>query len=70
MSLQITNVRYFKTRRGVGYECDTNIDGIKVWNDGMGGETYIERCKKAKEMKLYGISEFELEDLIDKYEAR
>ena len=70
MSLQITNVRSFKTRRGVGYECDTNIDGIKVWNDGMGGDTYIEPCKKAKEMKLYSISEFELEDLIDKYETQ
>jgi len=30
----------------------------------------IEPCKKAKEMKLYSISEFELEDLIDRYEAR
>lgn len=67
--LQITSVRYFETRRGVGYECTTNIDGIKVWNDGMGGDTYIEPCKKARKMNLYDISEFDLEKLIDKYES-
>tara|TARA_R100000329_G_scaffold135947_1_gene116471 strand:- start:749 stop:976 length:228 start_codon:yes stop_codon:yes gene_type:complete len=67
--LQITHVRYFETRRGLGYECKTNIEGIKVWNDGMGGDTYIEPCKKAREMNLYDISEFDLEKLIDKYES-
>lgn len=67
--LQITHVRYFETRRGLGYECNTNIDGIKVWNDGMGGGTYIERCKKAREMNLYDLSECDLEKLIDKYES-
>jgi len=67
--LQITHVRYFETRRGLGYECNTNIDGIKVWNDGMGGDTYIEPCKKAREMNLHDISEFDLEKLIDKYES-
>ena len=67
--LEITHVRYFDTRRGIGYECNTNIDGIKVWNDGMGGDTYIEPCKKARDMDLYTISEFDLEKLIDKYES-
>ena len=68
-NLQITHVRYFETRKGLGYECKTNIEGIKVWNDGMGGDTYIEPSKKAREMNLYDISEFDLEKLIDKYES-
>lgn len=67
--LKVTHVRYFETRRGVGYECRTNIDGINIWNDGMGGDTYIEPCKKAKEMNMYTISEFDLEKLIDTHES-
>lgn len=67
--LKVTHVRYFETRRGVGYECRTNIDGITIWNDGMGGDTYIEPCKKAKEMNMYTISEFDLEKLIDTHES-
>ena len=66
--LKVTHIRYFDTRRGIGYECQTNIDGIKIWNDGDGGATYIEPCKKAKEMDMYTISEFDLEKLIDRYE--
>jgi len=66
--LKVTHIRYFDTRRGIGYECQTNIDGIKIWNDGDGGATYIERCEKAKEMDMYTISEFDLEKLIDRYE--
>ena len=67
--LRVTHVRYFETRRGVGYECRTNIEGITIWNDGMGGDTYIEPCKKAKEMNMYTISEFDLEKLIDTHES-
>jgi len=35
----------------------------------MGGDTYIEPCKKAKEMNMYTISEFDLEKLIDTHES-
>ena len=40
--MKVTSVRYFTTNRGVGYQCQTNIKGIEIWNDGMGGATYID----------------------------
>ena len=40
--MKVTNVRYFKTNKGVGYQCKTNIKGIEICNDGMGGATYID----------------------------
>jgi len=40
--LKVTGVRYFETRRGVGYECTTNIPGARIWNDGDGGGTYMD----------------------------
>ena len=40
--LKVTGVRYFKTRRGIGYECKTNIKGLLIWNDGNGGGTYLD----------------------------
>ena len=68
-TLRITKVRYFKTRRGVGYECNTNREGVKVWNDGQGGETYLEtQTPKRENEKLYELSEWDLEKLIDIYE--
>ena len=39
--LKVTGVRYFETRRGLGYECKTNIKGLAIWNDGNGGGTYF-----------------------------
>lgn len=66
--LKVTSVRYFETRRGIGYECNTNIPTVQIWNDGNGGGTFIAPCIAAREMNLYKISESELESLIDKYE--
>ena len=39
--LKVTGVRYFETRRGLGYECKTNINGLLIWNDGNGGGTFF-----------------------------
>ena len=40
--LKVTGVRYFETRRGLGYECTTNVPGAQIWNDGNGGGTYVD----------------------------
>ena len=32
--MEVTNVRYFETNRGLGYQCKTNIKGVEIWNDG------------------------------------
>jgi hypothetical protein len=63
--MKVTSVRYFETRRGLGYQCKTNIKDIEIWNDGNGGGTYIDGDLK-KLIKEY--SEWDLEDLIDEYE--
>ena len=39
--LKVTSYREFDTRRGVGYECKTNVKGLSIWNDGDGGCTYF-----------------------------
>lgn len=64
MELQVTNVRYFQTNRGLGYECKTNIEGVSIWNDGLGGGTYLHTYKNA----FIKFTEDQLEQLIDKYE--
>ena len=72
--LKVTNIRYFETRRGLGYECKTNIKGLFIWNDGDGGMTYLE-CdfKHMNRKQVYKYeeihSEEDLEKLIDKYEG-
>ena len=43
--IEVTDVRYFQTRRGLGYECKTNIEGVSIWNDGFGGGTYLHTYK-------------------------
>tara|TARA_B100001057_G_C22383380_1_gene769319 strand:- start:326 stop:565 length:240 start_codon:yes stop_codon:yes gene_type:complete len=70
-NLKVTSVRYFETRRGLGYECKTNIPNVKIWNDGMGGGTYFDRCMEAKHHKLYDleIDQDYMEGLIDIYEG-
>lgn len=40
--LKVTGVRYFETRRGIGYQCKTNVPGVHIWNDGDGGGTYVD----------------------------
>ncbi len=39
--LVVTSVRYFETHRGLGYEAKTSVPGVSIWNDGMGGGTYV-----------------------------
>lgn len=68
--LQVTSVRYFQTRRGIGYECRTNIDDVVIWNDGDGGPTFIAASRTAKKLNLYKLSEEHLESLIDNYENK
>lgn len=38
--MNVVSIRYFETRRGVGYEALTDFGGT-IWNDGDGGGTYI-----------------------------
>lgn len=64
MELRVTNVRYFRTHRGLGYECKTNIEGVSIWNDGLGGGTYLHTYKDS----FIKFTEDQLEQLIDKYE--
>ena len=65
--LKVTGVRYYDTRRGIGYECTTNVDGVRIWNDGMGGITFIEATWSL--IKSYQhLNDNDLEKLIDAYE--
>ena len=57
----VKNIRYFETRRGLGYEVKTNQGTI--WNDGQGGETYVD------DWKGKDYSEDELENILDEYEG-
>lgn len=47
MELKVTAIRYWETRRGVGYEAKTNFGGT-IWNDGDGGGTYLMPTWKKK----------------------
>ena len=67
--LKVKSIRYFKTNRGVGYQAKTNLKGVEILNDGQGGETYIEtQTPKRENKKLYDLSEWDLEELLNKYE--
>jgi hypothetical protein len=66
--MKVTSIRYFETNKGlVGYQCKTNIDGVEICNDGMGGATYLDGSFKSTE-NFEHLSEWDLEDLIDKHE--
>jgi hypothetical protein len=69
--MKVIRVRYFETRRGLGYEAKTNNGGT-IWNDGSGGETYFEDNKGRYVDEIDGQKdihrEIHLESLIDKYE--
>lgn len=81
IELKVTGVRYFNTRRGLGYECKTNIDGVSIWNDGDGSGTCISNVASgytARELHQmffkdipHGSFAYEeaLEKLIDEYEG-
>lgn len=76
-NLEVINVRYYETRRGIGYEAKTNVKGISIWNDGQGGETYLDYNEDTTDSKL--VNEYKnmysqcgeqyLEKLIDTYEG-
>jgi hypothetical protein len=38
--MKVLNIRYWETRRGIGYEAVTDFGGT-IWNDGDGGGTYL-----------------------------
>jgi hypothetical protein len=65
--LKITSLRYFETNKGIGYQCKTNIDGVEICNDGVGGATYLDGAFKSTK-NFEHLSEGQLEELIDKYE--
>ena len=65
MKLKVTSYREFNTRRGVGYECKTNVKGIEIWNDGNGGGTFIENSERNDE--YHHLTEYQLEILIDEF---
>jgi len=67
LDLKVTSVRYFETRRGLGYECKTNNRLVTIWNDGQGGCTYL--SGDAYNLQFFKeLSEWDLEDLINQYE--
>ena len=67
--LIVTGVKYFKTIDGmVSYECSTNVDGLTICNKGNGGATYLYGLWELVK-PYYSIDEFQLEDLINKYES-
>lgn len=76
--MRVLSVRYWETRRGVGYECKTDIKGVSIWNDGMGGDTYVapngedksEATAKALKRLRVQYDEWQLEDLINQFEFK
>jgi hypothetical protein len=70
--MKVTNVRYYTTRRGVGYEATTDTDNT-IWNDGSGGDTYLTNKDGGYYHQFNGLMGMELESylesLIDKYEG-
>ena len=65
--LKITEIRYFETGRGVGYECQTNEDGVTIWNDGMGGMTFIQGTWSKIKRHQY-LRDIHLEEMINEFE--
>ncbi len=66
--MKVTSIRYFETRRGLGYEACTE-DGA-IWNDGDGGPTYWVGNNPELTKKHRDLSEDQLEELIDIYEEK
>jgi hypothetical protein len=67
--IKVTGVRYFQTRRGTGYEASTSVPGVKIWNDGCGGCTYLD-WDNVPDDTIRMLGEAELEKLIDDFEER
>ena len=66
--LKVLSIRYFDTRRGVGYQAKTNDDGVEIWNDGMGGCTFLEGDNAHKYKHLDWDGEDKMDELIDQFE--
>ena len=68
--LKVLGVRYFNTRRGLGYECKTNKLNVVIWNDGQGGGTFIAPYYPyTKDYQDIMENESDLEDLINEFEG-
>jgi len=68
MELKVKSIRYFKTRRGVGYEAIT--DKGSIWNDGSGGDTYFEADHpKYHNHQFSHLTEDDLNKLLDEFEG-
>jgi hypothetical protein len=66
-NLKVTAIKYNETRRGISYIAKTNVKGVEIVNDGMGGATFLEGSWK--DIKPYNnLDEWDLEDLINDYE--
>ena len=65
----VKGIRYFETRRGLGYEAKTNLGSI--WNDGQGGCTYFERDYNMglKNSDFNHLTEDYLENLLNVFEG-
>jgi hypothetical protein len=63
---KVLSIRYWETRRGIGYEAKTNYGTI--WNDGQGGGDYWERNS---DKGTWGnkLSERELGNILNVYEG-
>lgn len=66
--LKVLSIRYFETRRGTGYQAKTNVDGVEIWNDGMGGCTFLEGDNAHKYKHLDWDGEDKMDELIDQFE--
>ena len=68
MIINIKSIRYFKTRRGLGYE--VKCDEGTIWNDGNGGGTYFDADYPTYHNADFShLTERDLESLIDKFEG-
>tara|TARA_Y100000401_G_scaffold106998_1_gene100978 strand:+ start:987 stop:1241 length:255 start_codon:yes stop_codon:yes gene_type:complete len=67
MKLKVISIKYNKTRRGISYIAKTNVKGVEIINDGMGGETFLDG-EWSKVKPYYNIDECELESLINDFE--
>ena len=66
-NLKVTDIKYNETRRGISYIAKTNVKGVEIVNDGMGGATFLEGSWK--DIKPYNnLDESDLEELINVYE--
>lgn len=66
-TITVKSIRYFETKRGVGYEAKT--DKGYIWNDGDGGATYFEPNFPYHNKDFEHLSEWDLESFIDLYET-